>query len=82
MRRRTAGKVAKPRICAYCNAPMMAQRPVFLVATTAGSIVGPYHAGCAERIALANKNAIVTKEIPGTNYGQLPLLPREGTLPW
>jgi hypothetical protein len=43
------------RTCARCEAPIAEQRPVFLVATGAGRIVGPYHAGCAERIHLAKR---------------------------
>lgn len=82
MRRRTAGKVAKPRMCAFCNTPMMAQRPVFLLATTAGSIVGPYHAGCAERIVLASDEIRNRGLLGHTQYGRIVSPPREETLPW
>lgn len=82
MKRRVAGRVAKPRICAGCKGPISEQRPVFLVATRAGTIVGPYHAGCAERIVLAKAHP---ESMPGTdgatNYGTWPT-PREETLPW
>lgn len=82
MRRKTAGRVAKPRICVYCQGLLVERKPVFLVATTAGQIVGPYHAGCAYRVAsMAKGIAQEAKLAEGKLYGQLPL-PREETLPW
>jgi len=46
---------AGPRICRRCQLPLAERRPVFLVGLTGGKIVGPLHAGCAERIVLAHK---------------------------
>lgn len=46
---------AQPRICRRCQLPLAEKRPVFLVGLKGGQIVGPLHAGCAERIALAHK---------------------------
>jgi hypothetical protein len=43
------------RTCARCAAPIAEQRPVYLCATPAGRIVGPYHAGCAESIHIHRK---------------------------
>lgn len=46
---------AQPRICRRCQLPLAEKRPVFLVGLKGGAIVGPLHAGCAEKIALAQK---------------------------
>lgn len=82
MNRRTAGRVAKPRICAGCQGVMTERRPVFLVATTAGTIVGPYHAGCAERVVLAAKRNPISNDLApyAERFGEM--VPREETLPW
>lgn len=82
MRRKRGGKVTKPRICAFCNAAIADQRPSFLVATEKGQVIGPYHAGCAERLVLVHKGKKEMERTPGaTNYGTI-LSVREETLPW
>lgn len=79
MTRRIAGKSHKPRICAFCSHPIAEKQPVFLVATAAGEIQGPYHAGCAERLSLQYKHtAVEAKTLGGKLYGQLPLPKGEG----
>lgn len=82
MKRRTAGRVAKPRLCAYCQSPLAERRPVYLLATTAGTIVGPYHAGCAERVVLAGKKNPISNDLApyAERFGEM--VPREETLPW
>lgn len=82
MSRRRGGKSAKPKPCAYCGVPLPAQRPVYLVESTAGRIVGPYHAGCAERIALAAKKGPPPISAEATEYGTHKWTAREETLPW
>lgn len=82
MKRRTAGRVAKPRICAYCQSPLAERRPVYLLATTAGTIVGPYHAGCAERVVLSRRKGDAVVKVEGDPYGMLLPHAREETLPW
>jgi len=52
---RGARKAPSQRICAFCASGIAGQRPVFLVATSAGHIVGPYHAGCAETVYLDSR---------------------------
>lgn len=47
----------RQRTCAYCRSPIPAQRPPYLVRTAGGSFIGPYHAGCAERIVLMARRA-------------------------
>jgi len=73
-----ARKVHKTRYCAFCDAPLVETRPVFLVGDTNGNILGPFHAGCAARLALAHKGKPNPIELPGRAYGniiaaQLPL---------
>lgn len=54
---------------------------MFLVGNPSGTILGPFHAGCAERLKL---EAHRIKKMPGvpdaTNYGTWPSI-REETLP-
>jgi hypothetical protein len=38
---------AQHRQCAGCQIPISESRPVYLVGTSTGSIVGPFHASCA-----------------------------------
>jgi len=81
-RRRTAGKSGKPRICAECGIYLAGKRPVYLCATSAGTIIGPYHSGCAARVAWREKgHATPAQQLGGEVYGQF-ILPREETLPW
>lgn len=82
MTRRTASRSYKPRLCAECGGALAEKRPVYLVATGSGKIVGPYHSGCAEKIAIREKGQKQRGEtLNGKVWGQLPL-PREETLPW
>jgi hypothetical protein len=75
-------RAPKQRICAFCSHGIAEARPVFLVATVAGEIQGPYHAGCAAKLAMVHKGtAVQAKTLGGQLYGQLPLA-REETLPW
>lgn len=82
MKRRVGGRVDKPRVCAFCGNAIAAQNPPFLLSTVKGQVIGPYHAYCAERLALTHKGqAVKATDVCGELYGQL-LLPREETLPW
>lgn len=55
MTRRRHAKPKPLRTCAYCQGPMPEQKPVFLVLSESGRIVGPYHAGCAEKAVLRSR---------------------------
>jgi hypothetical protein len=81
-RRRTDRTHHHMKTCAFCGGLIPEKRPVFLVAEASGGILGPYHAGCAERLALAHKGAKSNGAIPGTHQGRIILPPREETLPW
>lgn len=82
MKRKTAGRVAKPRICAKCGAPIAEQRPVFLLTAGSGQIVGPYHAGCAERIHIDVMKLVDVDLGEAKQYGRIVPPAREETLPW
>lgn len=70
------------QVCAYCATPIAEQRPPYLLSPVGGHIVGPFHAGCAERIVLLARKRRELPEVPGaTNYGTV-LDAREETLPW
>lgn len=72
---------AKQRECLYCHAGIAQQRPVFLVSDTSGQILGPFHAGCAERLKLKVKGAGVGQpQDPANVLGDWPSR-REETLP-
>lgn len=82
MSRKVAGRVHHQRECAYCHGGIAEQRPVFLLASETGAIMGPFHAGCAEKLKLAVNQLREMPDVPGaTNYGTI-LKPREETLPW
>ena len=82
MTHRTAGRVARPRVCARCKGPISESRPVFLVYDNGGRIVGPYHAGCAARVkmdaAANNPWAKITPEV----FGQIVPKPDQEAEPW
>lgn len=82
MTRRKPGPSHHQRICAWCHAGIAEKRPVFLVRDGGGTIVGPYHAGCAERVVLDAKK----RELDDTWYPKgsevFGRIPREETLPW
>lgn len=68
--------------CIGCGGILSMRRcPVFLI-DELHQIVGPYHSGCAERVAMDARRR--HKKVPrgfGSNiYGWLPA--REETLPW
>lgn len=70
------------RTCTFCLAPISVNRPVFLVGTPSGRIVGPYHAGCAERVALMASRKVEEREPRGEDFGRIIPPAREETLPW
>lgn len=82
MIRKTAGRVHHQRECAYCHGGIAEQRPVFLVHTPSGAIVGPYHAGCAAKEVEAAKKAGPASWEPTTKVERFGQMPREETLPW
>lgn len=61
---------------------MSETRPVYLVATTAGTIIGPYHAGCAERLVISKDRDLFGKAGESQDYVVYGSVPREETLPW
>lgn len=70
------------RVCIRCHGVIAEQRPPYLVGLGDGRIVGPFHAGCAERLS------IEAEKRPGSNWlkgaaevGTWPTR-REETLPW
>lgn len=82
MKRKTAGRSAEPRRCAFCGGLMPADKPVFLVMSTLGGIVGPYHSGCAYKVAEEHKGVPTTRSLPGLAFGRRVPEAREETLPW
>lgn len=82
MKRKTAGRVNHQRECAYCHGGIAETRPVFLVTLPDGWIVGPYHAGCASKVAAEYKRSEdgVAKELQrAEKFGQMW---QQETLPW
>lgn len=51
------------RGCLECGHPLAPQRPVFLVGEPSGRIMGPFHAGCAERVVLRAKKKKKAEEL-------------------
>lgn len=70
------------KVCMMCHEPVHEWRPVFLVKTASGLVVGPYHAMCAAAVAnTAREHGVQGAEA----VQQRPLPPRparEETLPW
>lgn len=69
-------------VCARCGALIPEQKPIFLVTTVAGRIVGPYHAGCAWKAHDALKRQGLTPETDAAEYGREVWSSREETMPW
>lgn len=83
MSKRGHGKTTpiKQRSCLRCHSPMASNNPVWLVASSTGSIMGPFHAGCAERLKLqAEKMGFVSAAEKWEQLGNWPSR-REETLP-
>lgn len=71
----------KQRQCLWCHAGIAETRPVFLVTDYGGRILGPFHAGCAERLKLQATKQPDTNWLKGAaEYGTWPTV-REETLP-
>jgi len=70
-----SGGKARVFLCVRCGCPLAERRPVFLCATGTGRIVGPYHAGCAEREVLAGPKADGQAESGGEVFGRV--LPKD-----
>lgn len=70
------------RTCVWCHVAIAEKRSPVLLTTDTNQIVGPFHAGCAERIRLqAKRNPDTNWLIGAAHYGKL-LEKREETLPW
>lgn len=69
------------RQCAWCHTGISDRRPVFLVSDGTGQIVGPFHAGCAERLRLEVKKKGAAALGNGDSYHLWGRIPREETLP-
>lgn len=82
MKRKAGGRVHHQRECFYCKGGIAEQQPVFLVGMPSGSIVGPFHAGCAEKVKLRARDALENGELGAEEFGRFLLKPREETLPW
>lgn len=71
----------KQRECLWCHAGIAEQRPVFLVQSVDGRILGPFHAGCAARLKLAERKRPTLDSLGNpVQYGTWPIS-REETLP-
>lgn len=71
----------KQRECLYCHHGISDRRPVFLVGTKDGRILGPFHAGCASRLVEhARKNPTSNWLKGAVDFGEWPSI-REETLP-
>lgn len=69
------------RTCMWCHSGIAEQRPVFLVGTDNGAIVGPFHAGCAERLKIEAQKRPGSNWLKGASeFGTWPSI-REETLP-
>lgn len=82
MKRKVAGRVAPPVVCAFCGHPLAPQKPRCMVVGDGGKIWGYYHAGCAEKLVLAHKGTGIQRELPGVEVGAVIPPAREETLPW
>lgn len=72
----------KQRQCIWCSGLIAQSRPVYLVRNEDGCIIGPFHAGCAERMKIeAAKIDPKNPSLMPRVYGQWPSR-REETLPW
>jgi len=60
------------RLCVACGRFISEKRPVFLLGTPSGRIVGPYHAECARKVADAARANGDRHGVPGETCGQLP----------
>lgn len=78
-----AGSPVSPwKSCIRCGGAMSRTRPPTLLATPDGAIVGPFHAGCAERVKMeAERNPKSNWLMGAAEYGRV-LPAREETLPW
>lgn len=71
----------KQRQCLWCRSGISEHRPVFLVQSTDGRILGPFHAGCAERLKLEERKHPTLNSLgKAVQYGTWPTA-REETLP-
>lgn len=71
-----------PKRCTYCHALISSRRALVLLTTADSKIVGPFHAGCAERLRLEAERRPESNWLKGaTEYGRV-LPAREETLPW
>lgn len=69
------------RLCLWCKAGIAATRPVFLVTDYGGRILGPFHAGCADRLKMQAAKQPDTNWLKGAaEFGTWPTV-REETLP-
>ena len=64
------------KVCGVCELPIAELRAPFLVSTVNGQIVGPFHAGCAERIVLKAKKFVQEGKSPEELYRIYGRMPR------
>lgn len=70
------------KVCNRCGRPVYEHRPVYLVKTASGLIVGPYHAQCAAVVAEdARAHGVEGAELVRSEVEVSPAA-REETLPW
>lgn len=80
-RRRTVPHFEQ-KLCFWCHYPISERRPHVLLTAPDNTIVGPFHAGCAERLRLEAQKRPETNWLKGAaSYGRV-LPGREETLPW
>ena len=72
----------EPKRCLWCKGPMSERRPATFLFGLDQVVVGPFHAGCAERLRQEAWKKPDSNWLKGAAvYGHI-LPAREETLPW
>lgn len=80
-RGRPFGRQGKLATCVQCQGLIPEQKPVYLVGTPSGRIIGPFHSGCAAHVVEGVKRGRrAVGETMAEDYGTWPSR-REETLP-
>lgn len=72
----------EPLRCAWCGEPMSERRPPTLIRTSDATFIGPYHAGCAERLKIEYEKGNDIHLERAREYGHDWTRAREEGLPW
>lgn len=80
-RGRPFGRQGKLATCVQCQGLIPEQKPVYLVGTPSGRIIGPFHSGCASHVVeQARRGFTVAGQVNAEQLGTWPSI-REETLP-